>query len=225
MEEVEGFLEGERDYTKIRGNTGPLVYPAGFLYVFTVLRYMTNEGKDIFMAQCVFLVLYIMNLAVVLGLYSKSGKIPAFLCLFLTLSKRIHSIFILRMFNDCVAAFLGYCAVLLYCYRQWRVGSLVYSAAVSIKMNMLLYAPGVFVILLLNLGLFETVYCIGLCALFQFVLGAPFLLVHPISYIKKAFELSRVFEYKWTVNYKFLPEAIFLDKRLSIGLLVLTVIG
>jgi alpha-1,3-mannosyltransferase len=92
-------------------------------------------------------------------------------------------------------------------------------------MNMLLYAPGVFIILLLNLGLLETIYCIGLCALVQFVLGAPFLLTHPVSYIKKAFELSRVFEYKWTVNYKFLPEEIFLDKRLSIGLLVLTVIG
>jgi alpha-1,3-mannosyltransferase len=34
------------------------------------------------------------------------------------------------------------------------------------------------------------------------VLGAPFLLTYPQSYIRKAFELDRVFFYKWTVNWK-----------------------
>lgn len=29
MQEVEGFLNGTTDYTKLRGDTGPLVYPAG----------------------------------------------------------------------------------------------------------------------------------------------------------------------------------------------------
>ena len=32
MQEVEGYLGGERNYELIRGDTGPLVYPAGFLY-------------------------------------------------------------------------------------------------------------------------------------------------------------------------------------------------
>ena len=26
MQEVEGFLQGTRDYTKLKGDTGPLVY-------------------------------------------------------------------------------------------------------------------------------------------------------------------------------------------------------
>ena len=33
LEEVHGYVQGERDYTKLRGGTGPLVYPAGFVYV------------------------------------------------------------------------------------------------------------------------------------------------------------------------------------------------
>ena len=34
----------------------------------------------------------------------------------------------------------------------------------------------------------------------------------------KAFELSRVFTYKWTVNLKFLPESVFQSKGLAAGL-------
>jgi alpha-1,3-mannosyltransferase len=37
LEEVHGYVQGERDYTKLRGGTGPLVYPAGFVYVYRAL--------------------------------------------------------------------------------------------------------------------------------------------------------------------------------------------
>lgn len=46
---VEGFLGGERDYTKLKGDTGPLVYPAGFLYVYSAIRFLT--GGEVFPAQ------------------------------------------------------------------------------------------------------------------------------------------------------------------------------
>ena len=38
------FFQGERDYTKLRGDTGPLVYPAGFVYLFSWLRDVTGEA-------------------------------------------------------------------------------------------------------------------------------------------------------------------------------------
>ena len=47
MQEVQGFLDGERDYLKLKGDTGPLVYPAGFVYIFSLLYYVTDHGKDI----------------------------------------------------------------------------------------------------------------------------------------------------------------------------------
>lgn len=43
----------------------------------------------------------------------------------------------------------------------------------------------------------------------QGALAAPFLAAAPASYASKAFELSRVFLYRWTVNLRFLPEAMF----------------
>jgi alpha-1,3-mannosyltransferase len=58
----------------------------------------------------------------------------------------------------------------------------------------------------------------------KLVLGAPFLLTFPISYIHRSFDLGRQFFYIWTVNWKFLPEEIFLDKRFQLGLLALHLI-
>jgi hypothetical protein len=47
MQEVEGFLSGERNYSNLKGDTGPLVYPAGFVYVFSFLRWLTDDGTNI----------------------------------------------------------------------------------------------------------------------------------------------------------------------------------
>jgi len=45
---------------------------------------------------------------------------------------------------------------------------------------------------------------------FQVALAIPFLASHPFSYLKGAFDLGRVFIFKWTVNWRFLPEEVFL---------------
>jgi alpha-1,3-mannosyltransferase len=56
------------------------------------------------------------------------------------------------------------------------------------------------------------------------LLGAPFLLTHPLSYIGRAFDLGRVFLYKWTVNWRFLPEGLFLSRSFH-ALLLLCHVG
>ena len=56
---------------------------------------------------------------------------------------------------------------------------------------------------------------------FQLVLGAPFLLANPVGYIKMAFDLGRVFLFKWTVNWRFLPEEVFLSTYFHVLLLSL----
>ena len=43
----------------------------------------------------------------------------------------------------------------------------------------------------------------------QGILGLPFILRDPQAYISNAFDFSRMFLYKWTVNWRFLGEKIF----------------
>ena len=59
----------------------------------------------------------------------------------LLLSKRLHSIFVLRLFNDPVAMTLFYFATWLLCKRAVASACIVYSLALSIKMNLLLFIP------------------------------------------------------------------------------------
>ncbi|KAK1277750.1 Dol-P-Man:Man(5)GlcNAc(2)-PP-Dol alpha-1,3-mannosyltransferase [Acorus gramineus] len=70
MSQVDGFLGGERDYMKLRGDTGPLVYPAGFLYVYSAVQIIT--GGEVYPAQILFGVLYLINLGIVLTIYMKT---------------------------------------------------------------------------------------------------------------------------------------------------------
>lgn len=61
----------------------------------------------------------------------------------LSLSKRIHSLYILRLFNDTITNLLINLAILLFLSSYWNIASLFFSAGVGVKMNGLLYAPGV----------------------------------------------------------------------------------
>lgn len=225
MQEVEGVLNGTFDYSKLKGDTGPLVYPAGFVYIYMILYYATQQGRNIKVAQYIFYLLYIIYLLLVFRIYVKSKKVPPFV-IFLSVitSYRVHSIFVLRLFNDPVAMVLLYAAINFFMDGHWTKGSIAYSAAVSVKMNILLFAPALLLLYLTSLGLKGTVKQLSICAVLQLVLALPFLISNPVAYIMGAFNVGRVFMYKWTVNWRFLPEEIFVDRGFHVALLGLHVL-
>lgn len=75
MEEVEGVVNGTWDYSQLKGATGPLVYPAGFVYFYTALYYITHYGENIRLAQYIFCGFYLITLALVFRIYSRSKKV------------------------------------------------------------------------------------------------------------------------------------------------------
>ncbi|KAI0217871.1 Dol-P-Man:Man(5)GlcNAc(2)-PP-Dol alpha-1,3-mannosyltransferase [Lamellibrachia satsuma] len=145
MQEVEGVINGTFDYTKLKGDTGPLVYPGGFVYIFMGLYHMTSAGTNIRLAQYIFAALYLLNLLFVFRIYQKTARVPPYVFFFMCCaSYRIHSIYILRLFNDPVAMLFLYLAMNLFLSNQWATGCFFFSIGVSVKMNVLLFAPALF---------------------------------------------------------------------------------
>lgn len=58
------------NYTQIEGPTGPLVYPAGHVYIFYLLRSLTESGNDILLAQHIYMCIYMAQLYLVYKIYS-----------------------------------------------------------------------------------------------------------------------------------------------------------
>uniref|UniRef100_A0A182TRU8 dolichyl-P-Man:Man5GlcNAc2-PP-dolichol alpha-1,3-mannosyltransferase n=1 Tax=Anopheles melas TaxID=34690 RepID=A0A182TRU8_9DIPT len=220
MQECEGFLNGTTDYSLLRGDTGPLVYPAGFVYIYSALYFLTSHGTNIRLAQYVFVGIYLLQLMLVLRLYCKSRKVPPYVMVItIFTSYRIHSIYVLRLFNDPIAILFLYAALNAFIDGRWTLGSVMLSLGVSVKMNVLLFAPAILLLYITNLGWLKTALQLTVCGVIQLILGAPFLLTHPWQYLKGSFDLGRVFEHKWTVNYRFLEPEVFESKAFHLALL------
>ena len=55
----------------------------------------------------------------------------------------------------------------------------------------------------------------------QILIAIPFLQADAFAYLSRAFEFSRQFLYKWTVNWRFVDEQVFLSQEFSISLLTI----
>ncbi|QRD84733.1 putative alpha-1,3-mannosyltransferase [Aspergillus flavus] len=218
MQQIALYISGERDYTLIKGSTGPLVYPAAHVYSYMALYHLTDEGRDILFGQILFAVLYLVTLAVVMVCYRQSGA-PPYLFPLLVLSKRLHSVFVLRLFNDGLAVCAMWIAILLFQNKKWTAGVTAWTVGVGIKMTLLLLAPAIAVVTVLSLSLVPSIRLGILALLIQVLLAIPFLQGNPIGYVARAFELTRQFMFKWTVNWRFVGEDLFLSKQFSLALL------
>lgn len=92
---------------------------------------------------------------------------PFYIFPLLVISKRLHSIFLLRLFNDCFAVGALFLAIYAYQRRIWAVGSVAYSFAVGTKMSILLAGPAIASILLLALPMRRVLSAVFLMAQVQ----------------------------------------------------------
>lgn len=231
MEQIEQIRAGEKRYSQIEGGTGPLVYPGGHVLLYKAMHWLTEGMEHVNRGQQAFRWLYLITLALQMLLYYEL-RIPGWCSVLACASKRLHSIYVLRLFNDCFTTFFMVITVLLLHYatrkRIWALcGSLTYSMAVSVKMNALLYAPAIAVsVYMLQDGqLTSCIMCGLLFCFWQLVVAWPFS-GHLGEYFSTAFDFHRHFMYKWTINWQFLePEAFdnqWFHRTLLISQLVAT---
>ncbi len=219
MEQVASVMAGERDYMKLRGDTGPLVYPGGFVWLYALLSHLSVPS-----AQWVFWAMLLATSAVLLALAARlrgAAGLPVWAAAMLIMSRRVVSIFVLRLFNDGPVALLLYLAV--WCDAS-LLATVLLSGAVAVKMSALLVLPGYAAVLLRRGGWSGAVLHAALFLAVQVAVGLPFLASHPAAYLSRAFELTRTFEHQWSVNWAMLPEQLFVSGRFAAALLICHVV-
>lgn len=87
-------------------------------------------------------------------------------------------------------------------------------------MGIILYLPGLLVVLFKKRGLTQTLIHLITIVATQALFATPFLREDPWAYLRSAFDLGRVFLYKWTVNWRIFNEETFLSGRLATTLLI-----
>lgn len=199
--------DGVYEYGSIRGAQGPLVYPAGHVWLYAAVGDWASGS--IAAAQRLFGALYVADALVMARVYAGAlakGAFPPVCLAALALSRRAHSVFCLRLFNDGPVALLSHGSVLLFMGGTDALGCVLFSLAVSVKMNALLYAPAVYLCLAARHGHRGAwLRVVGLCGGVQALVALPFLLRDPLAYVANAFNLGRGFKHKWSVNFKWVP--------------------
>ncbi|POY72077.1 hypothetical protein BMF94_4884 [Rhodotorula taiwanensis] len=235
LQQAQAFLDGERDYAMLKGESGPANYPALHIYLYSALSWLTDRGKHLERAQWAFAGVYLATLAVVLfGVYRRNRRIPPYVLPLLSISKRLHSIYMLRMFNDCVVMLLVYAALLLYMIpapsisssdpqagrvakrrveQRWLLGTALLSCALSIKMSTLLFLPALFYLVFVHFSPLALLQHVLVLLTTQVLLAAPFLSTaeYRSRYLAQAFDFGRAFEWEFTVNWRWLGEEAFVN--------------
>ena len=147
--------------------------------------------------------------------------------LLLCVSKRVKSIYYLRLFNESVLMLLLYLSVyfshnfiqlsIVYCsltrnghWEQLSCHSLSLSRWTFFSSSLLsfLFSSRYIPCNIFNvqaIGVPRALFQFFVIVVIQLLLGIPFLAENAAGYIGRAYEFGRVFTYKWTVNFKFLP--------------------
>lgn len=249
MQQIDMVNDGALDYSVIHGDSGPIVYPAGFVQVYQALHWLTDGGADLRLGQLAFGYLFSLTILLTCVVYIMAGGVPPWTLFLLVASKRLYSIYVLRLFNDCFTT-VGILAVIMVLqqaafwsnvlsdsmmFMMCAVATDVYSMALSVKMNVLLYLPALVVVLFFLLGErpLRLAAVLTIIPLVQVLVGWRFLL--PLfwdeeashlrrTYLTHAFDFSRKFLYEWTVNWRFVPEHVFDSPTFANSLLALHVV-
>lgn len=219
MQQVELYINGQRDYTKLTGSTGPLVYPALHVYIYSWLYWACEQGTNIVKAQYTFIGVYLVALNFAIMAYRKANA-PPYLLPLLVLSKRLHSIYVLRLFNDGFAALFFWAGIVLVQRKSWVPASTLFSLAIGVKMTVLLALPGFLLLAATCASIRTAIASVASMLMVQVLVATPFLQNNVNAYLSRAFEFSRQFLFKWTVNWRFVGEETFLSKEFSASLLV-----
>ncbi|KAF8335423.1 glycosyltransferase [Cantharellus anzutake] len=118
MSQTEVYNSGERKYSHIHGPSGPLVH--------RLLHYLTDDGKNQRLSQQIYTGVYTANQFLYMALFDLAGGVPNWVLPIVALSKWLHSIYVLRLFNDFWVVFFVLLSFICHFKRSYFAAAVLY---------------------------------------------------------------------------------------------------
>lgn len=161
--------------------------------VLEMLNHFGIIDGDIYI-RIAFMTIYIITWIIVYIIYFKA-KTPFFYLPLLTISKCLRSIYLLNLSDESIPMLLLYIAILTLLNQRYKLATLFFSIALSIRTNALMFLPAWILILMVHLGLLSAIFHILFIMNIYFV--SSFILSNNISF--------ESIPYDSTVNWAFIP--------------------
>ncbi|KAM9963543.1 hypothetical protein ACTFIW_006776 [Dictyostelium discoideum] len=211
------------DYNNYMHYHGPNTYPAGFLYLYTLLYYISNHGQSLQIFQLIWAFLEFFNFILIKKICEKLS-IPIILAVLPILSNRLHLYNVRVVINDFPSTFLIHICILLLISKRFKLFSTLFSIIVSLKLNTIFHSPAILFIFFNSLSIGQVILNLSIMAFIQLLVGLPFLMVNPIAYFTNAYDFSRTLLWEKTRNFKFIGRLIYDSTLFNILLLLLLII-
>jgi alpha-1,3-mannosyltransferase len=164
-----------------------------------------------------------------------------FTLILMSIHRRSRNVVITGFFNDSWAMLFGYLSLYLstlleehdFSSVKWYSFLLSLSIGISIKMNILLLAPGVAMIMVSSLlskkltvrnalvWFYHVITSVSFMIVVQVVIALPFLMHDSTSYLSRAFQFDRKFTQVWSINWFWIDTSVFSSTIFAKSLLAL----
>ncbi|EFA78114.1 hypothetical protein PPL_08762 [Heterostelium album PN500] len=209
------------DYSHFMHYHGPCTYPAGFLYLYGILYYLTGRGS-LQAFQIIWALMEICNFITIKKICDRL-KLPIILAILPIISNRLHLYNVRVVINDFPSTFILHLSILLLLNKQYKRFSVLFSFLVSLKLNYIFYSPAILFIFANTLPFSSILTNLFIMGALQIIIGIPFLLTNPIAYITIAYDISRTLLWEKTRNFKFVGRVIYDSSYFNITLLLLLI--
>eukprot|EP00698_Gefionella_okellyi_P007312 TRINITY_DN1781_c0_g1_i1.p1 TRINITY_DN1781_c0_g1~~TRINITY_DN1781_c0_g1_i1.p1 ORF type:complete len:843 (+),score=132.48 TRINITY_DN1781_c0_g1_i1:36-2564(+) len=212
------YFQLDFDYTHYRTFHGDIQYGGGFMHLYALLTLLTGGHLPLF--QLLWAVqeqlIYVLMWVIV-----RRAEIPGFLAL-LVFSNRLHMYNVRVVINDTPCTLAMVAAIVMILQYRYTTASMLFSFALANKLNVIFYAPAMFIVYFVELPLVAAVKQFMVVVALQLLLAVPFVLQNSSAYVGHTFNLSRTLLWEKTRNFKFVGREFYDDSRFHFLLLVVT---
>ena len=228
------YLNGVRKYNQYVNMEGPCHNPALDIYLHVILKKITSDAKNPYAAilwgTLWHLLIWFMAVKIYQEAFEKhsSNVLLVTICCF---GIKYTWISVKYAYGECYSVFVVLIAVYLFQKGYSILACAAFSVALGLRIHMMYYLPGIFLILCLSKSFWKALFLVGFIIFMQFVWAIEFISLYPTEYFSSVLDANAIFDlnaqinqYKWVASRKDTLRYLVDSHLLNVFLVIIAVL-